>query len=756
SKTTMELAQIISADFGCDHVAVVAPISENKKGLFRREIYYAREENCQAVAINNQIYSLDQVLPGFHPQKKYTVKVIADIVELGHSQSLNQLELAIAKAITVGFEHCEVYRIKPGDVTLGNNGRHYSSLGGCPECGFSWPAIDSRYFAQNSLGRCPDCDGFGASIDQQENLGIDSHLFHHDQILCTTCDGTGLNPDFDHITIAGHSLRSMYLCQIDELAEFTSRLLTLLPEHRDNKALATVQRELTKELGKMKELGLGHLSLGRRIASLSNGERQRLRLSGILIEPLSGVLYILDEPSQGLHPADLEQIWPNIITLRDLGNTIIIIDHDEYCWQRADRIIELGPGGGRSGGELVASFPPGNASQFRHLSKTAEILADQHRLTFSRVVEKQAKKDSSLGSKKAYLTWSNICYHHLKIDQLSIQKHAINVVSGVSGVGKTSLAMGVLSKNLHLWMASLSRNQARGTFDPEDFQPVYCDKITGLDPDLRVTTVHRQPMAKSSVSMPATYLNCMGELRTLYASLPAAQLAGLTKKHFSLMQPYGRCSTCDGKGYLVHSMKFLAEVRETCPDCQGKRFHDYVLAVTYKGYSLSDVLNLTIEEVADLFKNYRKIAKKLECAVDLGLGYLTFGQPSSTLSGGEAQRLKLSTYLGKKNHVQDILFIDEPTRGLHDDDVQYLIKSLKKIVALGTTLVIVEHNAQVIAHCDHLIDLGYGPGSQGGQLAFSGDISSFHQYYQNHQTRMKNKSHPSYPLSATAKHLFAT
>ena len=702
SLTPLEVNETLWSSHKNKHVALIAPVASAKKGLFKSEIKEARKHGFEAIIINGQVYPLEGKIPAFRSTHKYTIELICKKAHLTSAKTFQEI---LRHGLRMGKGRIELreYHPKTG-AWLDRDPLFLSSLGGCPRCGYAWPELDSRYFSANSLGRCPTCDGRG-TVQENEDLSIDSHLHSHSEQVCPTCHGTGLDPRYDALKLQGHSLRSLYHKEINELKEFVEKLQET--PRKDNPAWERALEELHMQICKIQHLGLGHLNLARRIAALSGGERQRLRLSNILIEPLSGVLYILDEPSQGLHPADLKVIWQNILTLKKLGNTLIIVDHDEYFIRRADLIIDMGPGGGLNGGQVMAIFPPQKAKDYAEVSATARFLSSP---------QPHKKTHSSTSSKKDFLTFSNINFRHLNIPELSIQKQAINVVSGVSGVGKTSLVMGVLAQNLQ----AFTEQKAWRKSSSQEFHSAYCSDISGLE-DLRVVSViDRKPMAKSTVSMPATYLGCMSILRDLYAKLPQAQMAGLTKRHFSLSSPEGRCPHCQGKGVLVHSMKFLADAKEVCPSCGGKRYQDYILAITYKGYSIADLLSLTLEEVYEIFKNHRLLKRKLEGAIELGLGYLIFGQPSISLSGGEAQRLKLATYWGKMRTAGEILLIDEPTRGLHDQDVEALMKALQGLVNQGTTLVIVEHHPAFIQGCDWLIDLGNGPGKEGGKLVFQG------------------------------------
>lgn len=754
SVSPREVAQQVCRDFDQgEQVAIMAPTVEHKMGLFRKEIYCARAEGCAYISINGQLYDLNAKLPDFHPRKKYTLKVLVRQMVI-HPESMENLTDSIAAAAGLGGGYVEV--VPSGGAADGwpefhgqqlAHPKKYSLHAGCPQCGFTWPPLDSRYFSQNSLGRCPECDGFGTLHDATD-VGVDSHLYQHGHSHCHHCDGTGLNPDFDPVTLAGRSLRSTYLLELDELADVVVSLVTSLVVASKNDALWIVLEELRHEIERVQQLGLGHLQLARRILSLSHGERQRLRLSSILTEPLSGVLYVLDEPSQGLHPADLESIWANIELLRSLGNTIIVVDHDEFCWRQADRIVELGPGGGAGGGAIIASFKPSQAEQWRTRSLTARILCEQASGRERQLPAKGSGRDAAAhGANEAkFIAFEDVNYRYLAMPQVRIKQAALNVVCGVSGVGKTSLVMGVMAENLRRWQqAHRMVKQRVGVVGGAElsYRPFGCRAMVGAPPDMRVVVVDRKPLAKSSVSMPATYLDCMGSLRDLYAALPAAQLVGLTRQHFSLMHSLGRCGRCEGRGYIKHVMKFLAPTTEICPDCRGQRYQQMVLDIRYKGHSIAELLQLSLQEVADIFQHHRRIAKCLAPALGLGLGYLRFGQPSGSLSGGEAQRLKLATYLKSQSKQAQVLIIDEPTRGLHHEDVGFLNATLQQITGQGVTIVLVEHHSEVLNNVDWLIDLGHGGGRAGGQMIYEGDLTGFYDLFQHSPGQ-----------SLTARHLF--
>jgi len=700
-----DILSAIVAEFEGHKVAVVSPVAYSKKGLFKKEIEQARRSGFVTVVINDKHYDVDKKLPRFEPSKRYTVKFIHSYHTVKHNKTFGN---AVKSALRMSQGRVEL-------ITESKEASLFSTTSGCPECGFSWPSLDGRYFSANSLGKCPTCDGIGTLDTEAIDVEVDGNLYNHSLGICPDCDGSGLDSKYDVLTINKKSLRSLYNMDLTDLYDFV--LSARKNKVSEQTTWQSLLEEVSRELEKLLKLGLGHLSLGRRITGLSNGERQRLRLSSILIEPLRGVLYILDEPSQGLHPADLKAIWQNILTLKELGNTLIIIDHDSFFMHHADYIVELGPGGGRSGGHVVAAFAPKDAQSFVRKSLTAKMLAAGGTKSKS---TKRSNLQSTSQSSQSFVSLSDVSYRYLDIKKLHIKKHAINVVSGVSGVGKTTLVMGVLAQNFAAWAeANQTKKKTSSTVTPR-LWPLYCTDICGHEDILMSRLIDRKPMGKSTVSMPATYLDCMKFLRDLYAKLPASQVAGLQSSHFSLASDLGRCLYCQGKGFLRHSMKFLADAKEVCPRCHGKRYQDYILAITYKGYSLSDLLSLSLAEVADIFQHHKHLKQRLQPAVDLGLGYLIFGQPSISLSGGEAQRLKLARYLAKPHGKHEVFIMDEPTRGLHDQDVKLLLAALRNIVSLGSTVIIIEHHSHIIKNCDHLVDLGVGPGRKGGKLLYQG------------------------------------
>jgi excinuclease ABC subunit A len=414
----------------------------------------------------------------------------------------------------------------------------------------------------------------------------------------------------------------------------------------------------------------------------------------------------LDEPSQGLHHRELEQLKAALVRLKDRGNTIIIVDHDHSLMQQSDWIIDLGPGGGEHGGQIMAKFKPAQAEQFAKLSVTAEALVEA-----AKPVLRSAKE-----TPKQFIEIKNPRLHNLKMKgAVKLPLERLTVVTGVSGAGKSSLIMGVLWRNLS---AQLQQRQQKTKSAVPPW--LFCDQISGFDSLEQVYVIDRKPLAKSSISMPATYLDVFTDLRDLYATMPEAQVAGLSARHFSLFHDGGRCEACKGRGYISISMKFLADARERCEVCQGTRYDARVNEIRFQGVNLAGVLQMSIEQARQHFQHHKKMVRKLQPAIDMGLGYLKMGQPSASLSGGEAQRLKLAPFLAKSLKAQSIVLLDEPTTGLHRVDVERLLTQLKSLVERGLTVVVMEHHEAVIQAADWVLELGPGAGHEGGELLFQG------------------------------------
>jgi excinuclease ABC subunit A len=696
------------------NLGICIPVAEKKKGNFSTRLTRLALQGFHRAYVDGKLISINTA-PELSKSEKHTIKVLVDVVKVSE-KNLPRLARSLAKAAEEGEGFAEYTVASSADEFRWKEMGVYSSRGGCAQCGFSWPSLDSRYFSSNSLGRCEHCNGYGATTEfsdeeftyeveynDVEDLGsLDS-----EDLRCPECQGTGLRSDIASIDIGGVSPLQAQLMPIEDLRKQVQSW-TQLERLSKNPAFDRVSQQMLANLGRMEQVGLGYLQLSRRVRSLSGGELQRLKLAGILGDHLRGVLYVLDEPSQGLHASEITRLCDTLDQLKKLGNTLLIVDHDETLMRRADWIVDLGPGGGALGGQLMAQFRPDQASSFRRQSQTAAHLAA------TKSIPAQTKNQSKPGDA---IVISKPRLNNLSMDSIRIQKEQLNVISGVSGSGKSSLGLAVLYENARNYLDKKS-NRSKYRFR-------FCESIAGLESFQSVHLIDRKPVAKSSVSMPATYLDVFGILRDLYGQLPESQIAGLDAGSFSLMRAGGRCEACGGRGQINLKMRFLADARVRCDACQGKRYRNHVLGIRYLGLNLSEILELTIDEALKHFSTFKKIQKLLAPAIDLGLGYLKMGQPSSSLSGGEAQRLKLVPFLVRQYSSSSLLILDEPTTGLHFEDVERLMHCLRRLVSQKATVILIEHNLDVITQADWLIDLGPGSASAGGKLMFAGSPSVY-------------------------------
>ncbi|MBI2603658.1 MAG: excinuclease ABC subunit UvrA, partial [Deltaproteobacteria bacterium] len=692
--TDDEILRFIESKFSNKLIAICAPLVEKKKGQFRAPLTAWAEKGFLKAFVDGATVPLTPI-PELEKEGKHTIKLIVDFVRVGESQK-NRLMRSLKLAFTEsdGYAECLVAD-QTGTLDL-KSGAMISSKGGCATCGYSWPELDSRYFSSNSLGRCLECDGLGTLVSDEEENRVTE--------LCKECMGTGLDVRLSAITLGAMSPLQLSLMPLQNLEVFFKTLNQR--SLAKNPAFLRVIGEALSLCERINRVGLGYLHLARRVRSLSGGEAGRLKLTGILSESLRGVLFVLDEPSQGLHPNEIDKLVQNLVHLKSLGNTILVVDHDEFLIRHADLIVELGPGGGAKGGQIVAKYAPKDAPAFVRESLTAAYLEKALKLPLP-------ERTTNVNDSWIHLRGASL--HNLQLDSVKFRRPAFNVVCGVSGAGKSSLVIHTLFKNIKAQMDV----QGKRKIPPLS----HVQSLSGGDGFEKVELIDRRPLAKSSVSMPVTYLGVFSHIRELYAKLPDAQIRGLTARSFSVQVPGGRCEECRGRGEILLSMKFLADARVRCEVCGSKRYRDEVLDVTYKGLSIADVLDLTIEEACDHFKYQKLITRKLQPAVELGLGYLKLGQTTLSLSGGENQRLKLLPYMVGNQQAPSLLVLDEPTRGLHFADVEALLKILHKLVDDGTTIVCIEHSPDVIAHADWVVELGPGAASEGGRLVFEGDVA---------------------------------
>jgi excinuclease ABC subunit A len=516
--------------------------------------------------------------------------------------------------------------------------------------------------------------------------------------ICNVCRGGRLRKEATYVKINDRDITKLINVPIDELLEFFNTIL--LSDH-DKKIADRILTEITNRLQTMTEIGLGYLTIDRLASTLSGGETQRINLTRTLGSNLTNSLYILDEPSVGLHPKDTEKLVAVLKRLRDLGNSVVVIEHEEAVIRNADYIIDIGPEAGVHGGHLTYAGPYEKFISGISGNLTSDYLTGIRKIAIPETKRKIIQKIKVLGARQ----------HNLKNIDVTIPLQAMSVVTGVSGSGKTSLVKHILYPALKLLIN-----------DPVASSPGKHESVTGDVRNIKmVEMISQSPIGKSSRSNPVTYVKAYDDIRKLFSDQQLSKIKGFEPKHFSFNVEGGRCETCKGEGYLTVEMQFLADVTLLCDECNGKRFKREVLEVTYQDKNIFDILDLTIEESLDFFNNKKNILARLQPLNDVGLGYIKLGQSSSTLSGGEAQRVKLASFLTKEYLSKNIFFIfDEPTTGLHFHDINKLMAAFNALVENGHTVLIVEHNMEVIRAADWVIDLGPSGGKEGGHLLFEG------------------------------------
>jgi len=514
-------------------------------------------------------------------------------------------------------------------------------------------------------------------------------------IPCDKCYGRRLSPESLSVTVGGINISEFCDKSITEALEFVNDLKLT---DREMFIAASILKEIKERLGFLKSVGLEYLTLSRSSGTLSGGESQRIRLATQIGSSLMGVLYILDEPSIGLHQRDNDKLLGTLCHLRDLGNTVIVVEHDEDTMLAADHIIDIGPGAGVHGGNVVFN------GKVADILKSEDSITGQY-LSGRRKVEVPEKRRKGNGKKLKII---GAAQNNLKNINVDIPLGELVCVTGVSGSGKSSLINEILYKYLasHL-------NGAKT-------KPGKFKDIKGVEELDKVIQINQSPIGRTPRSNPATYTGLFTDIRELYASTQDAKIRGFNAGRFSFNVKGGRCEACQGDGILKIEMHFLPDIYVPCDVCKGKRYNRETLEIKYKGKSISDVLDMTVEEGLEFFSNIPKIQRKLQTLQEVGLGYIKIGQPSTTLSGGEAQRVKLATELSKRSTGRTIYILDEPTTGLHIADVHMLINVLQKLVDSGNTVVVIEHNLDLIKTADHIIDIGPEGGNNGGTIVAQG------------------------------------
>ena len=546
-----------------------------------------------------------------------------------------------------------------------------------------------------------DFEGVANFIENQYNTAETTSLKrwakeYMDKVVCTTCEGARLRKESLYFKVNGLNIAELANKDIVDLGAWFLNL----PKHLSEKQVK-ISEEIIKEISSrtqfLLDVGLDYLSLNRSSKSLSGGEAQRIRLATQIGSQLVGVLYILDEPSIGLHQRDNEKLIKSLVSLRDIGNSVIVVEHDKDMIEHADYVIDIGPRAGKHGGEIISIGTPEELKT--HNTLTADYLNGKKEI--------EVPKKRREGNGKT-LTLKGCTGNNLKNVSVDIPLGKMIGITGVSGSGKSTL----INETLYPIMNAHYFNGVK--------KPMPYKSIKGLEHIDKVIDINQSPIGRTPRSNPATYTGVFSEIRSLFAKIPEAMIRGYKPGRFSFNVKGGRCETCQGGGLRVIEMNFLPDVYVECETCQGKRFNRETLEIRYKGKSISDVLNMTMNEAVEFFEHIPKIHKKVKTIQDVGLGYITLGQQSTTLSGGEAQRIKLATELSKRDTGNTFYILDEPTTGLHFEDIRVLMQVLNKLVNKGNTVLIIEHNLDVIKTVDYIIDVGYEGGKGGGEIIAKG------------------------------------
>ncbi|MGN1282156.1 MAG: excinuclease ABC subunit UvrA, partial [Succinivibrio sp.] len=515
---------------------------------------------------------------------------------------------------------------------------------------------------------------------------------------CPECKGARLKKEYCNVFVNGKSLPEVSSFSVTECYEFFN---TIKLTEQEQSIAARILKEVRSRLTFLINVGLGYLSLSRSAETLSGGESQRIRLASQIGAGLTGVMYVLDEPSIGLHQRDNSKLLSTLKNLRDIGNTVIVVEHDEDTMRAADCLVDIGPGAGINGGQVVA------IGSVKDIENTADSLTGDY-LSGRKTISIPAKRNKAVKSR--CLTLEGCRGNNLKDITVSFPAGCFIVVTGVSGSGKSTLVNDTLVR-----VAERKLNGVTANDDPAPYS-----KITGLENFDKIICIDQSPIGRTPRSNPATYVGLFSDIRELFAKTPEARARGYSAGRFSFNVKGGRCEACQGDGTIKVSMNFLPDVFVKCEQCQGKRYNRETLEVMYKGKTISDVLEMNVEQALEFFESVPSIASKLRTLMEVGLSYITLGQAATTFSGGEAQRIKLSKELSKRATGRTLYVLDEPTTGLHFEDVRLLLDVLMKLRDQGNTIVVIEHNLDVIKSADYLIDLGPEGGNGGGQVICTG------------------------------------
>lgn len=681
SQTPEEIQAKIENKFRGEKVKILAPVVKGRKGEYEKLLERLRKKGFLRVRADGAWRELDEDIV-LERTRIHHIEVLVDEVRIS-SPSLPRLQEALTSALELAEGNLLLIKDSGEDI-------YYSLSLLCPFCEISLPELEPRAFSFNSpYGACPWCHGLGCKTRLNE-MGE----YELTEDICPRCEGSRLKRESLAVRIAGKNIFEWSSLPVGKLLrEFSA--LELSPEH--TLIADRIQREIISRLEVIVELGMSYLQLSRVTSSLSGGEARRIRLAAQIGVRLRGVLYVLDEPTIGLHQRDNTRLISLLRDIRDDGNSIIVVEHDEQTIRSADHILDLGPGAGEKGGDKVTE------GELNQILSSPQSLTAQY---LSR--KKNIPLPTARRKPQGWLTILKACEHNLKDIDVRVPLAVLTVITGVSGSGKSTLVYDILYKSLsnlfHKARHRVGQHQA----------------IEGTGLINKVISIDQKPIGRTPRSNPATFTGLFTALRSLFAMTQEARMRGYASGRFSFNLPGGRCEECQGAGSRKIEMHFLPDVFVTCDRCGGTRYNKETLSVRYKGYNIADYLAMTVNEAYDYLKAHPVLKRKLGILKRVGLGYIRLGQPAPTLSGGEAQRIKLTKELSRKNTGQTLYILDEPTTGLHFGDVHKLLEVLAELVELGNSVVVIEHNLDVIKYADFVIDLGPEGGEQGGYIVAAG------------------------------------
>ncbi len=741
--TDEQIIELILHEYAGKKILLLAPLVNGRKGHYKELFETIRKKGFVYVRVDGEVR---EVVAGMKVDryKVHNIEVVVDRLKINGGKiggeeepDIRRLRQSVDKAMTQGNG---IMMVAGGDET-----RYFSRNLMCPETGLSYQNPAPHTFSFNSpSGWCSRCKGLGKvkraalnerlsddmmnselnSIIQQENwyeqlqqfsAGEEEGESKEEWCECPECHGKRLSKEALSYKIGPYSIADLSEMDIDVLLNTLEQLSAgeggkdgLGMSERQLAIAEPIMKEICARLRFMKSVGLSYLSLSRSSESLSGGESQRIRLATQIGSRLVNVLYILDEPSIGLHQRDNQRLIESLKELRDMGNSVIVVEHDEAIMRQADWIVDIGPKAGRLGGKVLFSGTPDELLEADTL--TAKYLRGKGKGTYPQSIQKGTGDENQERrvERDEYITLSGCTGNNLKNVTLRIPLGKMVCVTGVSGSGKSSL----INQTLYPILSQ--------QFYRSKQQPLPYKKIEGVEAIDKVINVDQSPIGRTPRSNPATYTNVFNDIRELFSQLPEAKIRGWKAGRFSFNAKGGRCEECSGNGYKTIPMHFMPDVYVPCEACGGQRYNRETLEVRWKGKSIADVLEMTVNQAVEFFESQPTILRKIKTIQDVGLGYIKLGQSSTSLSGGESQRIKLATELSRPSTGKTLYILDEPTTGLHFEDIRVLMDVLRKLVDKGNTVVIIEHNTDVIDACDWLIDMGPEGGRGGGTIVAEG------------------------------------